>query len=571
MTDAVAALVRERGGSVALTDVALREPGELELVVRVMASGVCPTDLFGIDGGAGDRYPAVFGHEGAGIVEAVGTGVTRARPGDRVVLGFGSCGACPACADGHPAYCDRFAELNYAPRSDAATADGERVTTGWMSQSSWATRVVVHESAAIPVGADVPWEVAATLGCGILTGAGTVLNVLRPAPADALLVIGAGTTGLAAVMAAAHRGVGRIVVTDPVAARRSLGLELGASQALAPEDLGRSAVFTHVVDTVGSQASIDTAIAALAPRGVAATVALKPGANPVTVSQTRVLWGRTLSGVIEGDSDVTRDVPLLAALWRAGRLPVECLVATYPFADAARAIADVRAGRVVKPVLVMDETDAAPHAAAIAAPAAAQGGASGAAPATAQGGASGATPARAEAVDPATPVAASALPLVDRLRAGLDDGDLRALWRSLPPIATADLRGLWHGWAATRGHRAGRMLERSRWYGKLFRADDDVAPIVCTTDDGGLVADARLARGGATLRQIEHDGVVTGSMVYDGQPIIDHFVRLGPDAVLGVMTGPGTDDRGRPFHFVLERVEDRPVATGDTLPTAHST
>ncbi|KJL42785.1 alcohol dehydrogenase catalytic domain-containing protein [Microbacterium trichothecenolyticum] len=529
MTAAVAALVRERGGSVALTDVALRSPDPRELVVKVMASGVCPTDLFGIDGGAGDRFPAVFGHEGAGIVEAVGAEVTRVRPGDRVVLGFGSCGACGPCRDGHPAYCDRFAELNYAPRSDAATAGGEHVTTGWMAQSSWATRIVVHESSAVPIGDDVPWAVAATLGCGILTGAGTVLNVLRPAPGDALLVLGAGTTGLAAVMAAAHRGVARIVVSDPVEARRTLALEVGATEVIAPDDLAAlrpAPSFSHVLDTAGTQPSIDAALAAVAPRGIAATVALKPGANPVAVSQSRLLWGRTLTGVIEGDADIARDVPLLAALWRAGRLPVERLVGTYAFADAQAAIADARAGRLVKPVLEMETvtvTDAA--------------------------------------------AAASVRSLVDRLREGVSDDDLAALWRSLPAVGTAQLRGLWQGWAVTRDHHAGRLLERSRWYGKLFRSDDDVAPIVCETDDGALLADTDLARGGATLRTIVHDGVATASMVYDGQPIIDHFVRLGADTVLGVMTGRDTDDRGRAFYFVLEHVEDRPVAARDTTPT----
>jgi len=522
MTAAVAALVRERGGSVALTDVVLRSPDPRELVVRVMASGVCPTDLFGIDGGAGNRFPAVFGHEGAGIVEAVGAEVTRVRPGDRVVLGFGSCGACDSCRDGHSAYCDRFAELNYAPRSDAATEDGERVTTAWMAQSSWATRVVVHESSVVPIGDDVPWAVAATLGCGILTGAGTVLNVLRPAPGDALLVLGAGTTGLAAVMAAAHRGVARIVVSDPVEARRALALEVGATEALSPDALAArrpAPSFSHVLDTAGTQSSIDAALAVVAPRGIAATVALKPGANPVTVSQSRLLWGRTLAGVIEGDADIARDVPLLAALWRAGRLPVERLIGTYAFADAQAAIADARAGRVVKPVLEMEMgmgTDAA--------------------------------------------AAASVRSLVDRLRDGVPDDDLAALWRSLPPVRTEELRGLWHGWAATRDHRAGLLLARSRWYGKLFRCDDDVAPIVCENGDGALVADERLARGGATLRTIQHDGIATASMVYDGQAIIDHFVRLGPDTVFGVMTGRDTDDHGRAFYFVLEHVEDRPVA-----------
>lgn len=524
MTAAVAALVRERGGSVALADVTLPAPGHGELLVRVMASGVCPTDLFGMDGGAGDRFPAVFGHEGAGIVEAIGEGVDGLRPGDRVALSFASCGACAACADGHPAFCARFAELNYAARSGAATAQGEAVVTGWMSQSSWASHVLVPASSAARIGDDVPWEVAAPLGCGILTGAGTVLNVLRPAAPDALLVLGAGTTGLAAVMAARHRGVERIAVSDPVAERRALALELGATEAHDPAAIDTLAGFTHAIDTVGTQETTDAALAALGPRGVAATVALKPGANPVTVSQTRLLWGRTLTGVIEGDAVVARDVPTLVALWRAGRLPVERLVTAYPFSAVDAAVADARAGRAIKAVLLMAEAAALPEQAA--------------------------------SVDQARGS------LLDALRAGeVPDDDLPALWRTLPPLAPTELRGLWRGWGVTRGHRAGRLLVRSRWYGKLFRADDDVAPIVCETDDGTLVADAALARGGASLRALAHDGLTTAAMVYDGQPIVDHFVRLAPDAVLGVMTGRATLDDGRSYFFVLERSEDRPVTT----------
>ena len=522
MTAAVAALVRERGGSVALADVTLPAPGAGELLVRIVASGVCPTDLFGMDGGAGDRFPAVFGHEGAGVVEAAGDGVTGIRPGDRVALSFASCGACASCADGHPAFCARFAELNYAPRGGAATAQGETVTTGWMSQSSWASHVVVPASSAALIGGDVPWEVAAPLGCGILTGAGTVLNVLRPGSADSLLVLGAGTTGLAAVMAARHRGVARIAVSDPVAERRALALELGATEVHDPTTVGTALGFTHAIDTVGTQGTTDAALAALAPRGVVATVALKTGANPVTVSQTRLLWGRTLTGVIEGDGVVARDVPMLAALWRAGRLPVERLVTTYPFPAVDAAVADARAGRAIKAVLVMDE--------------------------------------RSGGAEVAASVSSPHLSLLDALRAGdVPDDDLPALWRTLPPVAPADLRGLWQGWGVTREHRAGRMLVRSRWYGKLFRSDDDVAPIVRETDDGALVVDAALARGGACLNTAVHDGVATAAMAYEGQPIVDLFVRLSPDAVLGVMTGRGALDDGRAYYFVLERSDAPPT------------
>ncbi|WP_127792456.1 alcohol dehydrogenase catalytic domain-containing protein [Agromyces sp. LHK192] len=516
MTATTAALVHERGGTATLSKVTIRQPGAHELVVRVMASGVCATDLFGIDGGAGDRFPAVFGHEGAGIVEAVGDGVTEIRSGDRVVLGFASCGDCDACLHGHSAYCGRFAELNYAAHAGATSTTGP-VTTGWMGQSSWAAHVVVDARSAVVIGDDVPWAVAATLGCGVLTGAGAVLNVLRPGPGDTLLVIGAGTTGLAAVMAAKHRGVARIVVSDPIADRRDLAMLLGATEALAPDRVAEAVRGTasHVLDTVGTQPALDLALSQLATRGTCATVALKPGANRVEVSQSRLLWGRTLTGVIEGDADVARDIRSLAALWRAGRLPVEWLVATYPFADVAQAVEDARDGRVVKPVLRMgDERRVAP---------------------------------------PAAPA-----DLVETLRGGaVAEDDLAGLWRSLPPVEPAELRGLWRGTGLSPGHRVHRLLTRSGWYGKLFRSDDDVAPIVRTDGAGGLVSDPVLARGGASLHRVVHDGVATAAMVYDGQPVIDCFVRVGPDALLGVMTGRDTLDDGRAYHFLLERDRDR--------------
>lgn len=526
-TAAVAALVREAGAPAVLADVTLDAPGDGEVLVRVHASGVCPTDLFGMAGGAGDRFPAVFGHEGAGVVAAVGPGVEALRPGDRVVLSFDSCGVCAACADGHPASCARFADLNYRPRSRAG-AGGAAATTGWMGQSSWATHALARESNAVRIDDDVPWEVAAPLGCGILTGAGTVLNVLVPGPDATLLVVGAGTTGLAGVMAARHRGVRRIVVSDPDPARRALALDLGATEAYAPPDVpARTLAATHVLDTVGRQETTDLALAALAPRGVCATVALHAGPNRVGVSQTQVLWGRTLTGVIEGDAVVPRDVPTLVALWRAGRLPIERLVRTYPFAEVAAAVDDVRAGRAIKPVLLMDEDATAPlrhgdHA-------------------------------DGDDAD-----------LVERLRSGCAPaGDLPALWRSLPPVRTVELRGLWRGFGVSTEHRTQRLLTRTGWFGKLFRSDDDVSPIVCERPDGTLVADTRLARGGATLRTVVHDGVATASMVYDGQPVIDHFVRLSDEAVLGVMTGRDAADDGVLYYFVLERVADREVVPGD--------
>ncbi|UOE43075.1 alcohol dehydrogenase catalytic domain-containing protein [Agromyces larvae] len=533
----LAAVVRTPGGEPLLEPVTVAAPGPGELLVRILASGVCHTDLVAIDGGTGYPLPAVFGHEGAGVVEAVGTGVDRVRVGDRVVLGFDSCGACRACRDGHPSSCARFADLNNAPVRDALSiADsGEALTTGWMSQSSWATRVIARESNAVVIADDVPPSIAAPLGCGVLTGAGTVFNVLRPGADDGLLVIGAGAVGLAAVMAAAVAGCRDILVSDPVPARRALALELGATAAVAPDDLAgllrTTGQMRYVLDTVGTQPAMDAAMAALGPRGVCATVALRPGANRLSIAQGRLLWGRTLTGVIEGDAVLDRDITRLLALWRAGRFPVERLVAEYDFDDIGRAVADARAGRAVKAVLVRrDATDATDAS-------------------------------LREPLAPATEAVAGEAsdPLRTLRDRSLSDAALAELWRSLPPVRTDELRGFWRGWAVTTGHRAERLLDRMRWVGKRFRADDDVDPIVCRGADGGLVADTGFSKGGASLWRIERDGVVTAAMVYDALPIVDSFTRLSADAVLGVMGGRDTRDDGREFYFVLERDETPPA------------
>lgn len=512
----LAAIVRDHGGSPALTPVTIIDPRPGEVLVRVLATGVCHTDLAGIDGDARYPLPAVFGHEGAGIVEAVGEGVTGRRPGDQVVLSFASCGGCDACVEGHPAYCGRFAALNQRPESDvmAVTGTGEAVHTGWMRQSSWATRVIAHESNTTVVPHDVPAAVAAPLGCAVLTGVGTVLNVLAPRRGDDILILGAGAVGLSAVMAAKASGCRSILVSDPIEARRMLALELGATVAVTPGQVDavladRGAV-RLALDTVGTQDAIDTALAALAPRGTCATIALRPGSNRLTIAQSRLLWGRTVTGVIEGDAVLARDIPRLVAMWRAGRLPVEKLVTVYDFDDVARAIEDTRSGAVVKAVLVRDG--------------------------------------RADEPAPQSDGVIETL----RRRSATDD-ETASLWRTLPPVDPGELRGLWRGWALTRDHRAERMLARLQWYGKRFRSDEDVDPLVCRGSDGVLIADEEFARGGASLHRLERDGVLTAAMVYDALPIIDSFTRLTPDAVLGVMAGRDVQDAGRDFYFVLER------------------
>ncbi|MDN4474365.1 alcohol dehydrogenase catalytic domain-containing protein [Demequina sp. SYSU T00192] len=529
-TPVLAAVVHSSGSEPVTAEVRLDALRPDEVLVDVAASGICHTDLTAIDGGSPFAYPAVFGHEGAGTVVRVGDAVTRVAPGDRVVLTFDSCGGCRRCRDGHPAYCEEFAARNYRgarPDGSATVADraGEPIRAAWMAQSSWATRAIARETNVVPLGEDLPFALAAPLGCGVLTGAGTVLNVLAPAHEDRLLVVGAGSVGLAGLMAARARGCAAVTVVEPDPARRELALALGATRALAPAELEvRRGSFEHALDTVGSQEALDLAIGALATPGTCATVALRRGGNPVTVSQTALLWGRTLTGVIEGDAVPTEAVPLLVGLWRAGLFPLERLVSPFPFSRLDDAVAAARTGAAVKAVLVMRED--------------------------------GATPAGAAATRGGT--------AADRVRAiaaaGQGDADeLAALWDVLPEARAADLTGLWRGTGIDTGHRIHSTLERSGWFGKNFVDDAHVQPIVCRDPDGTLVADAGLAGGGAWLADCAHRGKVTATMTYDSRPIHDHFVRVDRDTLLGVMAGRAAGDPRIPYYFVLARVEGAPA------------
>lgn len=523
MITAQAALSTERGESVVLSEVHLREPLAGEILVRIVASGVCATDLFGMDGGAGDIFPAVFGHEGAGIVIEVGADITAVSPGDHVILSFDSCGVCVRCTSGHPTSCLRFSSLNQRPRRDQMTmATGEAVTSGWMSQSAWANYVIATERNAVVIPHDVPWEVAAALGCGVLTGAGTAINALAPGHEDVALIVGAGTTGLSAVMACAHRGVRTIIVCEPDPTRRALAAALGATTTAHPDELSAALEHTgratHALDTVGAQSSIDAALGALESSGVCVTVALRAGENRVSVSQSSLLWGRSIRGVIEGDAAIQRDIPRLVALWRSGRLPVEKLIRRYPFADAATAIADARSGDAIKAVLLFDDGDTSPSA----------------------------------------PIAQQ--PLAVALDGGhVPDADLGALWRSLPAVRPEELGGLWRGHAVTRDHPTGDLLQRTQWFGKQFFGADDVVPIVSISATGELWENREQARGGATLARMEHDGLSTAAMVYDRMPVIDLFVRIDAQTLLGVMTGRGTRHNGNLFYFTLHQESPRSV------------
>ena len=358
-----AALLREPSAAYSLESVEMADPGPGQLVVRVMAVGHCHTDLLPRAGFLPIPMPVIAGHEGAGVVEAVGSGVTTIAVGDHVVLSFASCGACPHCVSGHPASCDLFAPLNLFGASldgsvSVTDGSGATVASRWFGQSSFATHALVTERNAVKIDADLPLELMAPLGCGLQTGAGTVLNVLRPQAGDSIAVFGTGAVGTAAIMAAKAAGCSTIVGVDLHDHRLDLARELGATHVVkgGSDDVGAQIVASTgrgvqwAVDTTGVNAVVQQALAGLAVRGVLALVGV--GQPDLSIPAGALAMGKSVVGVIEGDADPKTFIPLLTRLWRSGQFPIEKLVQTFPLADIGTAEAAAAAGRVIKPVLI---------------------------------------------------------------------------------------------------------------------------------------------------------------------------------------------------------------------------
>ena len=370
--DIDAAVARPGQADFSIERVRLDAPRADEVLVRIAAVGLCHTDLFAQAGGI-LPLPAVLGHEGAGVVEAVGAEVTKVRPGDRVALTFRSCGQCPNCAKGLAAYCHYLPALNYAgtrldgSRTHACCDGGEALSASFFGQSSLATHALTYERNLVVLPPAMPLALAGPLGCGVQTGAGAIMRALACPAGSSLLILGGGSVGLAAVMGAVIQGCGSIIVLEPHEARRTLALELGAHHALTPSAVAElptavralhPAGVDYVLDTTGRPDLQQAALACLAPGGTLGLVGISPPGTPAPGEANAILtFGHTIRGITEGDSDPDTFLPRLIDLFLAGRLPIDRLVKTYRFADINLAIADQKAGVCVKPVLLMDASD----------------------------------------------------------------------------------------------------------------------------------------------------------------------------------------------------------------------
>lgn len=339
----------------------LDPPGEGELLVRIEAAGLCHSDLSVVDGSRKRPTPMLLGHEAAGIVEAVGTGVTDVLTGRRVVMTFlPRCGECAACATDGRLPCTA---------GSAANAEGTLVGGGsrlrrdgaavghHLGVSAFASHAVVSRTSVVPVDDDVPADVAALLGCAVLTGGGAVVNAGRPAPGERVAVVGLGGVGMAALLVAVALGH-EVVGVDTVGTKLALARELGAAAAYTPaEALDAGVRAPVVVEAAGAARAFETALALTAPGGTTVTVGLPaPDARASIAPLTLTAEARTVVGSYLGSAVPSRDIPRYVELWRAGRLPLERLVsARIGLEDLPAALDRLAAGEELRQLITFDE------------------------------------------------------------------------------------------------------------------------------------------------------------------------------------------------------------------------
>jgi aryl-alcohol dehydrogenase len=362
-----AAVTERPGGEFILDELEVGELRDDEVLVEIAAAGICHTDLICRDQWIPVPLPAVLGHEGAGVVKAVGSTVERVQVGERVCITFDSCGVCPTCRADKPSYCHRFFEHNFAAsrpadRTTALRRAGAAIHSHFFGQSSFGTLAVARERNVVGIRSSIPLDIAAPFGCGLQTGAGAVLNTLAVPSGASLVVFGTGAVGMAAVLAGVIAGAAPIIGVDRVQARLDVARDLGATHTInsAESDVaaeiaaitGRGADFT--LETTGVPAVLRAAVDCLTPCGTAGVIGAPRFGTEVALDVNTILTGgRIVRGVVEGDSVPERFLPSLIRYWEEGRFPVERFVRHYDFDQINEAARDAERGRVIKPVLTM--------------------------------------------------------------------------------------------------------------------------------------------------------------------------------------------------------------------------
>jgi len=357
-----AAVLRQPGAALTIEDVELAPTGPDQVRVRLRATGVCHSDLSIVRGALRHPLPAVPGHEGAGVVVEAGSAVTSVKPGDHVILNWTpACGACFFCAKHEPWLCDRAAADSLA--APYATAGGEALAPV-LGAGAFAEETLVLERAVVKIPDDVPFEVAALVGCAVTTGFGAVVNTARVRPGDSVVVIGCGGVGLSIVQGARYAGAATIVAVDLNAEKRALAKDLGATDTVDGADDVEAAVrgltqgrgADHAFEAIGRGATIRTAYRVTRRGGNVVVVGAGRHDDKVEFSALELFFqARSLVGCVYGSADVARDFPRILGLYSAGELDLDRLITgRIPLDGVNDALSAMEAGEGARNVVVFD-------------------------------------------------------------------------------------------------------------------------------------------------------------------------------------------------------------------------
>jgi aryl-alcohol dehydrogenase len=337
----------------------LEGPRDDEVLVKNSAVGVCHTDVAAQTQELPVPLPAVLGHEGSGIVVEVGKNVKNLKVGDHVVVSYSFCGECPSCIAGKFARCESLEDINFGGKMPDGTTrlskDGKSLST-FFGQSSFATHSVVHKLSAVKIAPSIDLAIAAPLGCGIMTGAGTVINRFRPEFGSSLSVFGCGTVGMSAIMGGKIAGCSHIIAVGGNAKSLELAREMGATDTINRKEVDDIPAAIrkitrrgsdYALDTSGVVSVIKTALKSLRPAGTFCTLAHVADSAQLNYDD---FHGIDIVNVNDGDANPRLFIPQMLDYHKMGKFPFDKMVSLYDFADINKAVADSSAGRAIKAV-----------------------------------------------------------------------------------------------------------------------------------------------------------------------------------------------------------------------------
>lgn len=349
---------------ISVSEVDLEGPGPTELLVKMEAAGVCHSDLSVVDGNRPRPVPMLLGHEACGRVEEVGAEVEGFSVGDRVVMSFlPRCGECDACLTDGRLPCTVGSKVNndgvMMSGKISLSRDGEQIYHH-LGVSGFATHAVVDYRSAVVVPNELPADVAAVLGCAVLTGGGAVLNAAKPGPNDSVMIVGLGGVGMAALLVALTQDVKEVIAVDALESKLERALELGATRAYTPAQVAEQGIVAdRVVEAAGHVKAFETAYGAVAVGGMLVTVGLPPATAKSEIAPLNLTAGaRTVVGSYLGSAVPTRDIPKYADLYLNGSLRVDELISSrIKFEDINMAMDNLADGKAIRQVIIFDSEE----------------------------------------------------------------------------------------------------------------------------------------------------------------------------------------------------------------------